>query len=86
MTNFRNFYTSLMLVIAGPTNKELARQASYLKAENQMLRGRLLDRISLTDREIARLVRFAKKLGSALGGSADDTFLLQSTGSMFYCK
>jgi hypothetical protein len=27
-----------MLVIAGSANKELARQVSYLKAENQMLR------------------------------------------------
>lgn len=66
MASFRNIYTSLMLVIARSTEKELARQVSYLKAENQILRSRLPDRISLTQREKNRLVRFAKKLGSAL--------------------
>jgi putative transposase len=55
-----------MLVIARSTEKELARQVSYLKAENQILRRRLPDKISLTEREKNRLVRFAKKLGSAL--------------------
>ena len=66
MASFRNIYTSLMLVIARSTEKELARQISYLKAENQILRSRLPDKISLTEREMNRLVRFAKKLGSAL--------------------
>jgi putative transposase len=66
MASFRNVYTSLMLVIAGSTNKELARQVSYLKAENQILRSRLPDRISLTQREKNRLIRFARNLGSAL--------------------
>ncbi len=66
MASFRNIYTSLMLVIAGSTNKELACQVSYLKAENQILRSRLPDRLSLTHREKNRLVRFAKNLGSAL--------------------
>ena len=55
-----------MLVIARSTQKELARQVSYLKVENQILRSRLPDRISLTQREKNRLVRFAKNLGSAL--------------------
>jgi putative transposase len=39
---------------------------TYLKAENQILRSRLPDRISLTEREKNRLICFAKKLGSAL--------------------
>ncbi len=55
-----------MLVIARSTQKELARHVSYLIAENQMLRSRLPAKISLTQREKNRLVRFAKKLGSAL--------------------
>jgi putative transposase len=55
-----------MLVIAGSTNKESARQVSYLKAENQILRNRLPERLILTHREKNRLVRFAKNLGSAL--------------------
>ncbi len=54
-----------MLVIARSTQKELARQISYLKVENQILRSRLPDRISITQRERNRLVRFAKNLGSA---------------------
>ncbi len=66
MASFRKIYTSLMLVIAGATNKELARQVSYLKAENQILRSRLPERLILTHREKTRLVRFAKNLGSAL--------------------
>ncbi|MEO1615006.1 MAG: integrase core domain-containing protein [Planctomycetota bacterium] len=66
MASFRNVYTSLMLVIAKSTDKELARQVSYLKAENQILRSRLPKRLSLTQREKNRLVRFAKNLGSAL--------------------
>jgi putative transposase len=66
MASFRNIYTSLMLVIAGSTSKELARQVSYLKAENQILRSRLPERLILTHREKNRLVRFAKNLGSAL--------------------
>ncbi len=39
---------------------------SYLKAENQILRSRLPERLILTHREKNRLVRFAKNLGSAL--------------------
>lgn len=66
MASFRNIYTSLMLVIARSTQKELARHVSYLKAENQMLRSRLPAKFSLTQREKNRLVRFAKNLGSAL--------------------
>jgi putative transposase len=66
MARFRNIYTSLMLVIARSTEKELARQVSYLKSENQILRCRLPAKISLTQREKNRLVRFAKNLGSAL--------------------
>jgi hypothetical protein len=35
IASFRNIYTSLMLDITRSTEKELARQISYLKAENQ---------------------------------------------------
>ncbi len=66
MACFRDIYTSLMLVIAGSTSRELARQVSYLKTENQILRSRLPERLILTHREKNRLVRFAKNLGSAL--------------------
>ncbi len=66
MASFRNVYTSLMLVIAKTTNKDLAREVSYLRVENQILRSKLPARISLTQKEKSRLVRFAKNLGSAL--------------------
>jgi hypothetical protein len=62
MASFRNVYTSLLLVIAGSTDRELARQVNYLKAENQILRSRLPGRISLTEREKNRLGEL-KKLG-----------------------
>jgi putative transposase len=65
MASFRNIYTSLMLVIASSASKELARQVSYLKAENQILRSRLPELLILTHREKNRLARFAKNLGSA---------------------
>jgi putative transposase len=65
MSSFRNVYTALLLVIARSTDRELARQVSYLKSENQILRSRLPERLILTQREKSRLVRFAKNLGSA---------------------
>lgn len=66
MANFRNVYNSLILVIAGSTQRELARQVSYLKVENAILRSKLPKRMSLTEREKNRLCRFAKNLGKAL--------------------
>jgi putative transposase len=51
MAAFRNIYTALMLAIAGSTQKQLARQVAYLKAENQLLRSRIPERIILTRRE-----------------------------------
>ena len=60
MASFRNVYTSLLLVMAGSTDRELARQVNYLKAENQILRSRLPGRISLTEREKNRLGELKK--------------------------
>ena len=37
----KNIYQSLLLVIAGATQKELARQIKYLKVENEILRSRV---------------------------------------------
>ena len=50
MASFRNVYTALLLVIARSTDRELARQVSYLKSENQILRS-LPERLILTQRE-----------------------------------
>ena len=66
MASFRNVYTALLLVVAKATNKELARYVSFLKTENQILRARLPERLTLTTREKNRLVRFGRSIGSAL--------------------
>ncbi|WP_425619061.1 integrase core domain-containing protein [Anatilimnocola sp. NA78] len=58
-----NIFQSLLLVIAGATQKELARQVKYLKVENQILRSRLPQRIVCTPKERVRLIKFAQKLG-----------------------
>lgn len=61
-----SIFQSLLLVIAGSTQRELARQVKYLKVENQMLRGKLPDRITVTPKERERLLKFGSKLGKAL--------------------
>lgn len=59
-----NIYRSLLLVIAGSTQKELARQIKYLKVENEILRSRLPKIVVVTAKERTRLVRFAKNLAA----------------------
>ncbi len=61
-----NIYRSLLLVLVGATQKELARQVRYLTVENQLLRSRLPSRVTLTPQERNRLVRFGAKLGRAI--------------------
>ena len=61
----RNIYRSLLLILVGATQKELARQVRYLKVENQVLRSKLPYRVPITSQERNRLVRFAAKLGTA---------------------
>jgi putative transposase len=61
-----NVFQSLLLVIAGATQRELARQVKFLKVENEILRSKLPKRIIVTPQERQRLVRFARKLGSAV--------------------
>ncbi|QDU30261.1 Integrase core domain protein [Anatilimnocola aggregata] len=58
-----NIFQSLLLVIAGATQKDLARQVKYLKVENQILRSRLPKRIVCTPKERVRLIKFARNLG-----------------------
>ncbi|MEX0937353.1 MAG: hypothetical protein WDZ59_05795 [Pirellulales bacterium] len=50
----KNLYHSLLLVIAGATQKELAAQIRYLKIENQILRSKLPSKVMVTDRERTR--------------------------------
>lgn len=61
-----SIYQSLLLLIAGATQKELARQLKYLKVENETRRARCSARIEVTPKEKHRLVRFAAGLGKAL--------------------
>jgi putative transposase len=61
-----SLFKSLLVVIAPATHRELACQIQYLKAENEILRGKLTKRIAVTPTEKKRLVRFASKLGKLL--------------------
>lgn len=62
----KNLYHSLLLLIAGSTQKELAAQIRYLKIENEVLRSKLPKRVSVTAQEKNRLVKFGSKLGKAI--------------------
>jgi len=42
----RNIYRSLLLLLVGATQKELARHVRYLKVENQILRSKLPARVA----------------------------------------
>ncbi|MBX7166841.1 MAG: integrase core domain-containing protein [Pirellulales bacterium] len=55
-------FNSLVMLLAGATQKELARQIKYLKVENEVLRSRLPERIHVTPRERSRLLKFAGNL------------------------
>ena len=61
-----SLYRSLLRVIGGATQRELARQVRYLKEENEILRSRLPERIVTTPKERQRLVKFGSKLGGAI--------------------
>jgi len=63
----KNLYHSLLLLIAGSTQKELASQIRYLKIENEILRSKLPKRVQVTEKERNKLVKFGSKLGKALG-------------------
>jgi len=62
----KNVYQSLLLLIAGATQKELAEHVRYLKVENEILRSKLPKRVDITDKEKTRLAKFAQNLGPAL--------------------
>lgn len=61
-----SLFRSLLLVIAGSTQRELARQVRYLKVENEVLRSKLPARITVTPKERQRLLKFGAKLGKAI--------------------
>jgi len=43
-----SLFRSLLMVIAGSTQRELARQVRYLRVENEILRSKLPARITVT--------------------------------------
>jgi len=61
-----SIFRSLLLVIAGATQRELARQIRYLKVENEVLRSKLPARITITPKERQRLLKFGAKLGRGI--------------------
>lgn len=61
-----SLFRSLLLMIAGSTQRELARQVRYLKVENEILRSKLPARITITPKERQRLLKFGAKLGKAI--------------------
>jgi hypothetical protein len=73
----RNIYRSLLLIIAGATQKELARQVRNLKVENQILRSKLPARVPVTEREKNRLpwlgAAFRRVGADCCHGSCDAT-------------
>ena len=56
----------MLLLIAGSSHKEQAQQIRFLKVENKMLRGKLLERITVTAKELQRLLKYRAKLGKAI--------------------
>jgi putative transposase len=61
-----SIFRSLLFVIAGASQRELARQVRYLKVENEVLRAKLPARITITPKERQRLLKFGAKLGKAI--------------------
>ena len=56
----------LLHILANATHRDLAAQIQYLKAENQILRSRLPNRVQVTPAERARLVKLGKKVGGMI--------------------
>ena len=60
------FFHPLIIMLASMTRNELARNIQYLKAENEVLRGKLPKRITVTPSERQRLLKFGKAVGPAI--------------------
>lgn len=59
-------YHRLLVLMAGAAEQELISQNQYLKVENEMLRSKLPQRLSLTQKERSKLIKFGSKLGKAM--------------------
>ena len=56
----------LLTLLASLSRQELARQVTYLRAENQILRARLPAQLRLNNQEKRKLLRHGKKLGARI--------------------
>lgn len=59
-------FRSFLLMLATATDRALARQVQFLKIENQILRGKLPKRITVTPQERQRLIKYGRPLGAAI--------------------
>jgi putative transposase len=59
-------FRSLLTLLATATDRALARQVQYLKAENDILRSKLPKRLTVTAQERQRLLKFGRPLGKAI--------------------
>jgi putative transposase len=59
-------FNAFLMMLAGATEQELILQVQYLKAENQILRGKLPGRITVTVAERTRLVELGGLFGAAI--------------------
>lgn len=59
-------YKAFLLYLAAATDRELTRQLEYLKAENEILRSKLPQRITVTPAERRRLLTLGKLVGDAI--------------------
>jgi putative transposase len=57
---------ALCVFLASATDRELARMVEYPKEVNRILRSKLPERITVTPRERARLVKLGRAVGSAI--------------------
>jgi putative transposase len=58
--------TPFLLLLARATKSALIQRIQYLQAENRILRSKLSERVTVTPKEKAELVRLGKPLGTAL--------------------
>ena len=61
-----NIVHPLLTLLASLSRQELAQQIRYLKAENEILRSKLPQRITMDNRERNTLVKHGKKLGGKI--------------------
>lgn len=64
--DMKTVFQSLLLLIARATDRELARQAPFLKAKNEILRSKLPRRVAGTATERLRLLKLGRPPGAAI--------------------